>query len=1164
MADDNPYDLSDPVSGGPDFGATNQPFGSLSVPEQKPTEWLSGKFQDALTGMGANPYMAGHLTQGVGDVANLSPLGVLGSAANMIYAKSRGDIGGAAQAGLGMLPGAPAEREIAPMFYSAAKRAIDTAKQSAASPSQWLGMMKNAGVKPEELEHLGLKQFLEQPGPNIRKEDLSKFAEAQAPQINETIKQEQPTSTSQIRLNPLNDQTRPRFQEYSLPGGKNYKEMVLTLPKNPGANDNYTSAHWSEPNVIAHTRFDDRITDGDKKTLHLAELQSDWHQAGRKKGYQTEAAQARLAELEHEVQTLQAPVREMIKDNDYLGFDSAGQAMAAIRQDGPDAWEFNKPEDVELGRRYWEAARRFNLANKMVNEAVPDAPFKKTWHELAMKRMLRYAAENGYDRLSWDVGQTAAQRFNLANHYGELHWQQEGASFLTPEEIDAGTGVLTGYDKNTGQMKVQRVIQKADLPNWIGEDAAKKLFSQEAKEEKFGDVTSRTRSLTGLDVQAGGEGMKGFYDKILPDTVKKLVKKQDGAKVGKTVIEHPQDEKKFQEAMHSGDSAAIGDASAMQKTPAHYVDITPQLRERLMKEGQPMFAAGGGVQGMPDDIEWGPPSGGGIPDDIEWGQPSGMASDVAKSVGTGAVHGMTDFVGAAGNARDFLSRAADFGGEQLGFSPETVKGFKNIAGKTAQTVLPGIGSALQHAPTSAQLNKGVESVTGPLHQAQSTPAKYAESITESLANPGTYIGPGGMLAKGLMGAASGAGAEATGELAQNVTGHDSGLARMVGAAAAGPALGRLAAPQIGAQQQRLLAKGVEMTPGQLAGPSFNRAEDAIAGTPVLGAFVRNARNRSFESLNKAVGNEALAQIGDKLAPKTPAGQAAIGEVGQKLGAAYDQLVPKLHFIPDAQWHQDLSKIGQSAASSMPASQIRQFQRIVGDRLGQNRWVQQVNPNGTSFWGIQGRDFKNIESELTHIAGTYTRSADGAQQLLGEHLGEVIKAMRANLQRSNPAHANELGKINLGWAMFKRMQSAGAAAGNNEGVFSPAQLLGAIKRGDRSADKGMFARGDALMQKFGNDAQAVLPSKLANSGTGERAAMIAAPAVAAHFLHSPWLLGANAAGMALYSSPVVKGLNRLAKPATGFRADYGKAGRGLGTIKPLINTPYGDSENPYSQ
>ena len=35
----------------------------------------------------------------------------------------------------------------------------------------------------------------------------------------------------------------------------------------------------------APIRFDDRVSDG-KKTLHIAEVQSDWHQEGKRKGYQ--------------------------------------------------------------------------------------------------------------------------------------------------------------------------------------------------------------------------------------------------------------------------------------------------------------------------------------------------------------------------------------------------------------------------------------------------------------------------------------------------------------------------------------------------------------------------------------------------------------------------------------------------------------------------------------------------------------------------------------------------------------------------------------------------------------------------------------------------------------------------------------------------------------
>ena len=42
----------------------------------------------------------------------------------------------------------------------------------------------------------------------------------------------------------------------------------------------------------------------------------------------------------------------------------------------------------------------------------------------------------------------------------------------------------------------------------------------------------------GVDLKVGGEGMKGFYDKIIPDAANKLGK-QWGAKVGETQIKMP-------------------------------------------------------------------------------------------------------------------------------------------------------------------------------------------------------------------------------------------------------------------------------------------------------------------------------------------------------------------------------------------------------------------------------------------------------------------------------------------------------------------------------------------------------------------------------------------------------------------------------------------------
>ena len=45
--------------------------------------------------------------------------------------------------------------------------------------------------------------------------------------------------------------------------------------------------HFSEPNILAHLRIKDYVDSEGNKVMVIQEVQSDWHQAGRKNGYQT-------------------------------------------------------------------------------------------------------------------------------------------------------------------------------------------------------------------------------------------------------------------------------------------------------------------------------------------------------------------------------------------------------------------------------------------------------------------------------------------------------------------------------------------------------------------------------------------------------------------------------------------------------------------------------------------------------------------------------------------------------------------------------------------------------------------------------------------------------------------------------------------------------------
>jgi hypothetical protein len=408
----------------------------------------------------------------------------------------------------------------APAFYSALGRAVDLTKQEKASPEQWLGMLKNAAsVKPEEMKWLGLEDWLREQKGSVTKQQLQDFIRANQIEVKE-VKKGEPQHRGGNFVEPT------KYQGYKLLGGENYRELLLTLPEknafdpskvriervplsttqgnvrlfygdqrigssedNPrldpatgryetkpdeywidlmcrraggdrsvgiGPLDqgaNFRSSHWEEPNILAHIRFDDRVSDG-KKTLHVAEVQSDWHQAGKRKGYALPAP----GEADIDLKFIPPRVPEGHNPDVYPGY-----------------WEsFDKRTGEMIGRHPGRADRATAMQEAIDGGAniqrrkIPDAPFKTTWPELAMKRMIRYAAEHGYDRISWDTGATNADRYSLAKQIKSLRWNET-------------TGDLQAKD-HSGEVVMRRTASADELPDIIGKEAALKLIDQKPVE----------------------------------------------------------------------------------------------------------------------------------------------------------------------------------------------------------------------------------------------------------------------------------------------------------------------------------------------------------------------------------------------------------------------------------------------------------------------------------------------------------------------------------------------------------------------------------------------------------------------------------------------------------------------------------------------------------
>jgi hypothetical protein len=543
-------------------------------------------------------------------------------------------------------------------FYSAVENAALASPRKTATGQAFLNdIMKGQDVRADEIKWMGLDDYLKDKK-SITKQEVQDYiannrVDVQEVQLGDTkfnklsdeelineyirIRGYDPVSNGEAltrnemlyELGGMNrtESGSTKFSQYTLPGGENYREILLTMPPktddvskfkvvtkqdNPytGQRDievqdtqgnvvaqrsgfqgtdedallqhirssaisesGFRSSHFDQPNILAHLRVNDRVDADGKKMLLIEEVQSDWHQAGRDKGYK-----GQLTSL----------------PDDYFVSEMQNKA-------GDTVYEIRKTSNpnVIINRDY-NRQSAINGAINTLNETVmgvPDAPFKDTWYQLALKRAIQHAAENGYDRIGLTTGSQQAARFDLSKQLSRVSYQD---------------GTLQGYDPS-GALVMNKFVDPKDLSNYVGKELASKMVENAAKDSEIRKKISAARynnapeseinalrsqlddtktDYSGLDLQVGGEGMKKYYDEIYPKFLDKYGKKW-GAKVGETDIT-------------TGRSNVDGMPSMYpDREKVRYIDITPEMKAGVSK-GQPLFAAApigvtGGLLGTQQD-----------------------------------------------------------------------------------------------------------------------------------------------------------------------------------------------------------------------------------------------------------------------------------------------------------------------------------------------------------------------------------------------------------------------------------------------------------------------------------------------------------------------------------------------------------------------------------
>ncbi len=347
-------------------------------------------------------------------------------------------------------------------------------------------------------------------------------------------------------------------------------EVWAREPRAPKNDGGYKSSHFTDvPNYLAHVRHNTRTTADGSPVLFAEELQSDLHQQGRKSGYATAATPEKLAELDAAVATANSALHDRavaIRKENGLP-ETFGEILAASG-DVRIKYKDLKANDAEYQRLFDEvSAADARARDARAAKGVPDAPFKKSWHELAFKYLLNKAVEAGADHLAWTTGEQQAARYDLSKQISSIE--------LKP--YSAEKQYLAAYDKS-GYRVIDKMVTPDEIPDIIGKEAAAKLEAKEwqtrpAQVGNPGDL-DKVKQLRGLELQVGGEGMKGFYDRILPQFADKYLKRF-GVKTEDITVGTADDPK----------NPRPGEVDLT----VHAVKITDAMRQEIKDRGQPQY-----------------------------------------------------------------------------------------------------------------------------------------------------------------------------------------------------------------------------------------------------------------------------------------------------------------------------------------------------------------------------------------------------------------------------------------------------------------------------------------------------------------------------------------------------------------------------------------------
>lgn len=440
------------------------------------------------------------------------------------------------------------------------------------------------------------------------------------------------------------------YDGYQLQGGKNYREILLTLPLAPAdprieleqkrkrlaamldlekefagqgnveraqtfgekaaalrtsLNElaktplsrhqaDFQSNHWPQKNVLAHIRFNERVDAEGKRVLFVEEIQSDWAQQGKRNGFVFQPLTTLPAGYAIE------PIR-------------SGSTRMTVRDEktGVEVTPGGKTTREEAIAWALEEINASGASRHPYGATNPIAPFVQTtdaWVSLAIKRIIKLAADENFDKVAFISGGQSAARYDLGKQVRELRIFRFKDGKYGAHSTPAGEPV-----NYINQVTPRGGVDASKLAGYIGKDLTDKAISDlEGKPLSTDPADFPSVVYSGLALSVGGDGMKVFYDTIVPRVTRDLLKKLGGGPLSKVTVGEATkladdrveeienlDGSGFHYLAYGINGARVGSAyetredaiaaAGMGPSEQFSFDITPTLHE-LAAQGMPLFS----------------------------------------------------------------------------------------------------------------------------------------------------------------------------------------------------------------------------------------------------------------------------------------------------------------------------------------------------------------------------------------------------------------------------------------------------------------------------------------------------------------------------------------------------------------------------------------------